>query len=40
MIALVGVALTRRRKGQPGRVIAIADKARRDCVAPKIGGRT
>ncbi len=23
----VGVALTRRRKGQPGRVIAIADKA-------------
>jgi transposase len=25
----VGVALTRRRKGQPGRVIAIADKAQR-----------
>jgi transposase len=38
----VGVAFARRRKGQPGRVIAIADKAqqRRLSTLPEIGGRT
>ena len=38
----VGVALTRRRKGQPGRVIAIADKAQQRLCRRfrRIGGRT